>query len=116
VNQLDLKIVINDTETPLHMINLLTGDFEKNPPLNSDYKKNILIANRWHALISVLIKQADEEDESSKSDSPEAETEKVHGQETFSVANEIMKLAELLDKNLITEEEFQKQKRKLLSE
>jgi len=73
--------------------------------IDMDYKKAANDAKYWHGLLSVLIKQAEQEDVNAKyASSPN---------NNF-VADEIVKLGELLKKGLITEDEFAAQKKKLL--
>jgi hypothetical protein len=68
----------------------------------------VMLANHWFSLISVLIKQADEKDN--------APNEAVKsGNDQRNVADELLKLSELMKQGIITGDEFEKQKRKLLS-
>lgn len=72
------------------------------------YQKVIERARHWHGLIEVLIKRADEEAKASATVTNETSSQ------SLSIADEIKKLAELRDSGLLSLEEFQKQKVKLL--
>lgn len=117
VNSIDLKIIVNDTKTPIHIINFLNADVidfngKPFPVKKSDdkYKNAIEKANYWQSLISVLIKKADKEDKEK-----EKETISVNNKNNNSVADEIKKLNELVKEGIISEEEFNNQKNKLLT-
>lgn len=99
----ELRVVVNDIKDPVHAIHLLAIDCEKSTALYRMARQN---ADYWHSLITVLIKQADREDEALQN--------KSSGQ--MSVADELLKLSSLLEKGFITSEEFQTQKARLLSE
>lgn len=104
VKNITLKIVINDTRVPMFMLNILS--FDNGVLKNSSTYINFMnTARRWHSLLSVLIKKADEEDEE-KENSPNL---------VISVADEILKLKKLLNEKLLSEEEFEEQKNKLLN-
>jgi hypothetical protein len=62
-------------------------------------------ALHWHGLLEVAVRQADLASRSSTSTGSHA---------VASVATELKKLAELRDSGILTEEEFQKQKQKLI--
>lgn len=61
VNSIDLKIVINDMQTPMFLINFLksSNGYKKDSFV---YKSRIESIRRWNSLLAVLIKKADEED------------------------------------------------------
>ncbi|MFE1242953.1 SHOCT domain-containing protein [Fictibacillus sp. NPDC058756] len=112
VNKVDLKIIVNNTKSPYKLINILTTndiDINGNPsPIERDsqkYKDAMNNANHWHNLISVLIKQADLEDNKATKSN----------QTSGSLADEIKKLSDLHKAGILTEEEFNNQKLKLLS-
>lgn len=106
VNKITLKIVVNDIEYPAFKIEFLKlKDFETKVKKDDDrYKEAISEANKWHDIISVLIRQADEIDK-------KEEGHKDKG----SVAEELTKFSVLMEKGIITKEEFENQKEKLLS-
>lgn len=67
VKKIELKIIVNDTEKPVQTITFLKGEYDK--VFNKDsheYKYAISQAEHWQSLMSVIIKQADEEEKQSK--------------------------------------------------
>jgi hypothetical protein len=108
IAQIVLRIIVNNTEKPVYDIVFLDHTVMKT---SSEYKMTIAKARHWHALITVLIKRADDND-----------TNKVNNaalnppqSQPHSVDKEIVKLALLVKKGLLTEEEFRIQKKKLLA-
>ena len=103
INSIELKLVVNDTNQPVYSFVFYKKKKFEEFQATQKAKNEV---NFWHSLISVLIKRADEEDitsnESNKND-------------YNSVADELLKLSELLKQGIITKEEFEKQKTKLLS-
>jgi hypothetical protein len=76
------------------------------------YKNALEQARHWHGLISVLINLADKEDHHSPTQqtiTPNAPSSSIP------VADELLKLGQLLQSGLLTQEEFQSQKAKLLN-
>lgn len=101
VKNISLLVVVNDSSEPTHLINFLDSECKKDSFL---YRNSIGQARHWQSLISVLIKQADEEDKKNA----------INNSEVFSSADEIYKLSELLKQGIISQDEFDKQKAKLL--
>lgn len=121
VKSITLQITTNDTRTPIQYIKFLflQEAIAKN---TVRYQQAIKEANRWHGLISVLIKRADQEEqenrEREKASSTESVTPDMEGTSPpqvspTSVADELGKLADLLKQGLITQEEFDVQKKRL---
>ena len=110
VNSIDLKVIVNDTNSPMIILNFFKSKDgeEKSTPT---YKSNIREIREWNSLLSVLIKKADEDD--SKNNIIEEEIKSADNQ-LISVADEIIKLKALKEEGIITEEEFQKQKDSVL--
>ena len=104
VKSIDLRLTINDTKGPLHNVNFLVSETEKN---NSIYQSAIQQARHWHGLIEILIKRADMEDKANITDN-------TLKPDTRSIADEIKKLAELRDTGILSFDEFEQQKIKLL--
>ncbi|WP_119966699.1 SHOCT domain-containing protein [Simplicispira lacusdiani] len=105
IKKIDLRLTVNDTTNPLHDINFLDLETKKDGFI---YKQAIQQARHWHGLIEVLIKRADLEDKAaSTNDAPKLPS--------GSVADELKKLAELRDAGVLSIEEFQQQKARLLS-
>jgi hypothetical protein len=107
IKQIDLRIIVNDTKNPMHDINLLNIESKKDTQI---YKQAMEQARHWHSIISVLIKRADEENIYH-----EPKELQKKSSEFISVADEISKLLALKEKGILTDEEFMKQKEKLLS-
>ncbi|MBU5441729.1 SHOCT domain-containing protein [Paenibacillus sp. MSJ-34] len=118
IKKLDLKIVVNDISQPVYILNFMncisetTGEelsgVSKDDPKYKDALKNV---THWHSLISVLIKRADEEDK-------EKERQDRNDIENISKPNsvdELFKLSQLLKEGFITQEEYEKQKAKILA-
>jgi len=101
VNRIDLRVVVNNIENPSYIINI------SNTPINkksSMYESLIGVANEWHNTLDIIIKQADEDD---KKKQPTASS--------VSIADELKKMAELKEKGIISDIEFQEHKKKLLN-
>ncbi|WP_268623655.1 SHOCT domain-containing protein [Paenibacillus alvei] len=113
VTRVDLKVVVNNTSKPVHIINFLsevsleTGNkvaIKKDDP---KYKEAINTVNHWHGLISVLIRQADEMDRI------EQEKKKDH-MSSISVVDELKKLSDLFKDGALTEQEYKELKEHLI--
>jgi len=100
INSIDLKIIVNDTMNPVYRINFLNLKTKKGSLI---YKPAYSSAELWHGIISGLIIQGGDE-------------EKINSKpaKNLSVADELIKLKELLDSGVITKEEFTKEKSKLI--
>lgn len=88
IKNIDLKICVRDTKNPIYRINF--------------YKENYGDAEKWHGIISVLMKQASNSDKSTEN------------RKSISTSDELIKLKSLLDAGVLTVEEFNIQKRKVL--
>ncbi len=106
VKKIDLQLIVNDTERPVHFVNFLAGGAKTD---SFKYQEAMRRVRHWHALMDILIKKADAKDEKPKS-VPAPAIPAV----TF-VADELKKLAELRDANVLTDVEFNEQKQKLLA-
>ncbi len=104
VKRVDLRLTVNDTKYPLHDINFIDLETKKDGFL---YKQAIQQARHWHGLIEVLIKRADLEDMA-------ANTNFALKRQSGFIADELIKLAELRDAGVLSIEEFQQQKTRLL--
>lgn len=105
VRRVELRLTVNDTNNPHHDILFLHLETEKG---SSQYGKATQLARHWHGLIEVLIKRADLEDEA-------INTNETPQLQSGSVADELTKLAELLDTGVLSIDEFELQKSRLLS-
>ncbi|MBT5378974.1 MAG: SHOCT domain-containing protein [Opitutae bacterium] len=102
-----LRVVTDDFHQPNFDIVMLdfsgSNGVEKNGIL---YKQAMEMASAWHSRLITILKRLSEEDVAHKPS--------VLEHSKNSVADEIQKLSALLDKGLLTEEEFMAQKAKLL--
>lgn len=112
INSIDLKIIINDTNSPMIVFNffksLNTEGIEKS---TTAYKQYIIKAREWNSLLAVLIKKADEDD-NKNSMNLEAD---INNSKSVSIADEIMKLKILNDDGIISDDEFSVQKNNILN-
>lgn len=103
VKRIDLRIIVDDTKSPIHDVNFLNVETKKEGLIDGNYyQQSLLKARHWQGLVEVLIKRADSEESA-----PVAQP--------GSLAEEIRKLAELRDSGVLTDEEFVSQKAKLLA-
>ncbi len=110
VSKIELVITVNDVSDPLHCITLMDLGYRVKKD-NEDYMYKMGDAKRWHGVIQVLIRQADQEDGENERN---AELENMPSFSSTSVADEVLKLDGLRKQGLLTEEEFATQKEKLL--
>jgi len=108
VKSIQLRLIIDDIATPLHDLVLMRGaevsrDFLK-------YNEAMSQARQWHGILEVIIMRADSE-EHRKLLKPAGASVELPDR---SVADEIAKLGALKEAGLLTIEEFQGQKSKLL--
>lgn len=106
VKSISLRVILNDTNKPF-FIGYFLNEIKEIEKSSNQYKEALMLANHWFSLISVLIKQADEKDATPN------EVVKS-GNDQRNVADELLKLSELMKQGIITGDEFEKQKRKLL--
>lgn len=105
--RIDLIVWIHDKDEPFHVINFLNMETKEGGIL---YDKSLGTATHWHNVLEGLILQADQdarlqpEPDEKGTDSPLA-----------SVADELEKLGDLVEKQIMTPQEFIIQKEKLLA-
>ncbi|MCV9888772.1 SHOCT domain-containing protein [Metabacillus halosaccharovorans] len=110
VKTIQLKVIVNDTKKPLEIITFL------NEPTSIDRSNEKFIkANKevmhWHSLFKVIIDMADKEDKSKNV----IQNNTDESNPTFNTADEIRKLHDLFKEGIITQEEFDLQKKKIIS-
>jgi hypothetical protein len=105
--RIDLIVVIHDEDNPLHVVNFLDMETKKG---GIPYEKALGTATHWHNVLDGLIFQADQHARLQ----PEPEQEETESA-LPSVADELEKLGDLVQKNLMTPQEFTIQKEKLLA-
>jgi len=107
VRQIDLKLIINDMKNPIFILNIFESDagigFKKASATYIKYKEQ---AQKWHSLLTVIIKKADEMDHNKN---------RATSTDKMSIADEIIKLKNLKDEGILSEKEFEEQKNKLLT-
>lgn len=108
VKRVDLRLIVNDTAAPLHDVAFMNVEGKKDGFI---YTQAIQHARRWHGIVEVLIKRADAEEKPPQVE----ERPSAAALPAPSLADEIKKLAELHSSGLLTLEEFQQQKTRLLS-
>jgi hypothetical protein len=109
VKKVELNIIVNDTVNPIHKIVFLESYFSGYAKDSQEYKDGYNTAYHCHQLIGVLIRQADEEDKRK-----EISTSSSNSQGNVSVADELRKLVQLKDEGIISGDEFEAQKKKLI--
>lgn len=107
IKRIDLRLIVNDTNAPLHDVTFMNVEGKKDGII---YTQAIQVARRWHGIVEVLIKRADSEDRSFQT----SERQTQPALPSASVADEIKKFAELHDSGVLTLDEFQQQKTRLL--
>lgn len=107
VKRIDLRLVVNDTASPLHDVSFMDLESKKDSII---YKQAISQARRWHGVIEVLIKRADAEDHAEQAN---ARTTALPLAASL-IADELRKLADLHASGVLTAGEFQQQKARLL--
>lgn len=104
VKQVVLKLLVNDIENPVHEISFIemtnTGDTLSSIAIRE--------AQSWHDILSVIIRQCENEFELTSSNSS------VNEQES-SLAVQLKELSILRDNGILSEVEFTKAKEKILS-
>lgn len=99
VTRLELKLVIRDLQTPNWIITFFDGELQF---LLKNATENI---NQWKDIFSVIIDNVD------KSEKGKEDIKEVAG----NIYEQLHKIAELKDKGILTDEEFNTQKTKILA-
>lgn len=106
VTRIDLRLILNDTAMPLHDVVFLATECKKD---NVRYQQAMKLARHWHGLFEVLIKRAEVEQKQVIAPPATPVLSARH-----STADELAKLAALRESGVLTNDEFQAQKRLLL--
>jgi len=112
VKEITLQIVVNDTKNPIHKILFYKSI---NPQSQTIYKEYMDKAKYCHELVSVLIKQADEDDKLKEQKTYEPIERKVDKHSSPSLSEELSRLLTLKNDGVLSEEEFNTAKKKLLA-
>lgn len=92
-----LRITVSDIINPIYIINFYNEESSNQEPREQ--------AMHWHGVLKAMIKKTNQQ----------IETKEQKALQTNSIADELTKLSSLLNKGIITQEEFDKQKNKLLN-
>ena len=114
VQSMAIKILVRSTTTPsINLpINLIDETFNtKNEKSKNTYKSRIQEANEIKDLISVIIDNSNQQQATQVAINPNSEKTNL----VSNIADELTKLAQLKDAGILSEEEFQQQKKKLLN-
>lgn len=98
INRIDLKLSVNDSKNPFYKINFLNLETKKGDLI---YIASFAQAERWHGIIATLIQQSNN-----------LEKTTING---ISITDELIKLKSLLDKGILTQIEFENQKKIILN-
>lgn len=102
IKNIELKITVNDLKSPVFRINFMNTEISKGGFI---YQVCYGEAEKWHGIITTLIKQAEIEQTNLNQNSTSLN----------SVADELLKLKNLLDSQVITQPEFDKEKKRILN-
>ena len=97
IKSIDLKLSVNDSQNPFYKINFLNIETKKDSFL---YNNAFGPAERWHGIIATLIQQGNNIEKSTE--------------QPKSTSDELIKLKSLLDLGVLTIEEFNIEKEKVL--
>jgi hypothetical protein len=112
VKKIQLQIVVNDTKKSFNRITFASFETEVEKRSES-YKMANKEITHWHNLISHLIRLADKVDKEKTNE--EQQNKNSIATSSSSIADEIRKLSELHKEGIISDEEFNTQKQKVLS-
>ena len=110
-SKITLKVLMNDTQNPVKLIYFL-DEIANVKKYDDRYKKANADSMDWHGVLKVIIQQVDKEDKR-KYEQHEEVTANSRG--NFSVADELKKLSDLHKEGILSEEEFNEHKKKILS-
>ncbi|MEC0089894.1 SHOCT domain-containing protein [Paenibacillus macquariensis] len=109
VKKIELNVIVNDTVNPIHKISFLDSEFTSYTKSSQEYKDAYKTAYHCHQLMGVLIRQADEDDKQ-KENAKQNES----SLQSISVADELRKFSQLRDDGILSVEEFEIQKKRLI--
>lgn len=106
VSNLSVRIVTNNIDSPLYTLDLITHQIDINKPLYANlYKVAMEFANNIYATVQAIINDNNNTNISETRQDPISN----NGLE------QLEKLSELKEKGIITQEEFEQSKKKILS-
>lgn len=104
ITRVDLRLVVGDTAAPVHDVAFMEAAGKKDGIVHKDALRQ---ARHWHGILKILMERADADIRARSAPAPAAPM--------ASVADELRKLAELRAAGVLTDEEFARQKGKLLA-
>ncbi|TFJ93651.1 SHOCT domain-containing protein [Lentibacillus salicampi] len=110
VESLCLRIVVNDTNNPVRLVYFLKHKFgvRKSEDIFVHGKKDL---EYWYSLFKIYINEADKEDEKERNETNDDDAVTTNQ----SVVEEIREFGKLLEDGLITQEEYNAKKEKILT-
>ena len=117
LDRIDLRLTLNDTQSPLHEVSFLHPKEFKG---KGSQDEALQLARQWNGIVSAAIRQAADENMPLKTDQhqsiphPDTAPPTAASGSFTSVADELKKLADLHSTGILTAEEFQQQKAKVL--
>lgn len=109
VKKIQLKVIVNDTKNPLQIITLLSEPTSIDRSSEKFIKANNDVMH-WHSLFKVIIDIADKEEKNNQV----IQNNTNEYNPTFNTSDEIKKLHDLFLEGIITQDEFELQKKKLI--
>lgn len=110
-SKITLKVLMNDTQNPVKLIYFL-DEIANVKKYDDRYKKANADSMDWHGVLKVIIQQVDKED---KKKYEQHKTVTINSTGHFSVADELKKLSDLYKEGILSDEEFNEHKKKILS-
>lgn len=104
VSSIILRVMVNDTDNPLHEVSLLGRELRRDSP---QAQKLIDTARTFHAKIDLMIKRADREDQLAERHAAQANQNTALGAPTLSIADELRKLVDLKNSGELSDAEYQ---------
>ncbi|ETT82252.1 SHOCT domain-containing protein [Viridibacillus sp. FSL R5-0477] len=112
IENIELKIIVNDYKYPVHIIPFFDTKFKKVDALYIPMEKNDSVykllmekVNHWHGILGFAIKEADDLDS--------GKNNIVHN--NLNISSELKNLHDLKIQGILTAEEFEQQKNKILN-
>ncbi|AOM82211.1 hypothetical protein BBEV_0840 [Salisediminibacterium beveridgei] len=113
VRILELQILVNDELSPIKKVKFFESDnyvYKDDQNYKFMYEK----AEKWKGILEVMINKADKEEQKTNSEYF-GQSDKNEIESITSVADELRKLNDLTKEGIISKEQFEKEKEKLLS-
>lgn len=120
VNSIDLKILVNDTNKPTYSINFFRAPFNKSTKKiepadiksSTEYQAGAKEIEQWYSIITVIIKRTEKENHNINT-SKQTENTDVNKPSSLRI-EDLNKLADLYKQGLLSRDEFEFEKKKIL--